>query len=445
MAAELDHEVVIVGSGFSGLGAAIKLRQIGIEDFTILEKADDLGGTWRDNDYPGLAVDMPSFIYCYPFEMSAHWSRVYPPRDEIKAYADHCAAEYDVRSHIRFGKTVVETTWDPQRTAWLTRLDDGEIVSSRYFVSASGLLVEPKLPEIEGIERFEGKLLHSARWDHDYDLTGKRVAVIGTGATAVQLIPAIVDRVAQLDVYQRTPIWLMGKPDPEIPERWQRRFRRFPLLQRAVRWAINALVELTMGPGFVHYKQFPWLFGWLEKKLIESIRSQVDDPEIQEKLIPKYSFFCKRPSFSNVYYPVFNREHVELVTEPIERIGEGAIVARDEGRTIERAVDAIVCASYFSMIDTQTRHLARCLREARRRGANYIEVEQAAHDRDFAKVNRRRESMVLYAGRCAGSNSYYFDRHGDAPGLRPVSGLEHYLKSLFFPLRDYTFEQHRSL
>jgi cation diffusion facilitator CzcD-associated flavoprotein CzcO len=504
MAAELDHEVVIVGSGFSGLGAAIKLRQIGIEDFTILEKADDLGGTWRDNDYPGLAVDMPSFIYCYPFEMSAHWSRVYPPRDEIKAYADHCAAEYDVRSHTRFGKTVVETTWDPQRTAWLTRLDDGEIVSSRYFVSASGLLVEPKLPEIEGIERFEGKLLHSARWDHDYDLSGKRVAVIGTGATAVQLIPAIVDRVAQLDVYQRTPIWLMGKPDPEIPERWQRRFRRFPLLQRAVRWAINALVELTMGPGFVHYKQFPWLFGWLEKKLIESIRSQVDDPEIQEKLIPKYSFFCKRPSFSNVYYPVFNREHVELVTEPIERIGEGAIVARDEGRTIERAVDAIVCAtgysvfdrscmpnfevigrdgmnlgdfwqehrfqayegasvpgfpnfflmmgpysaagaSYFSMIDTQTRHLARCLREARRRGANYIEVEQAAHDRDFAKVNRRRESMVLYAGRCAGSNSYYFDRHGDAPGLRPVSGLEHYLKSLFFPLRDYTFEQHRSL
>ena len=212
----LDHELVIVGSGFSGIGAAIKLRKMGIDDFVILEKADDLGGTWRDNDYPGLTVDMPSFIYCYPFEMSPDWSRVYAPGNEIKAYADHCAGKYGIRGHIRFGKTVVKTVWDAERTAWLTHLADGEVIASRYFVSASGLLVEPRLPDIEGIDAFEGKLLHSANWDHDYDLSGKRVAVIGTGATAIQLIPAIVDRVAHLDVYQRTAIWLMGKPDAAI-------------------------------------------------------------------------------------------------------------------------------------------------------------------------------------------------------------------------------------
>jgi cation diffusion facilitator CzcD-associated flavoprotein CzcO len=432
--------------------------------------------------------------------MSADWSRVYPPAGEIKAYADHCVDKYGVRSHIRFGKTVVETSYDEARNAWLTRLDDGEVIASRFFVSASGLLVEPKLPDIPGIDDFEGKLLHSARWDHAYSLADKRVAVIGTGATAVQLIPAIVDQVAQLDVYQRTAIWLMGKPDAAISPSWERAFRAAPFLQDLIRWTINVIVELTMGPAFVRYKQFPWLFRSLEKQLIESIRSQVDDPETQEKLIPQYSFFCKRPSFSNVYYPAFNREHVALITDPIERITPNSIVTRSGA---VREIDTLICAtgysvfdrgcmpnfevfgrdgrnlgdfwqknrfqayqgasvpgfpnyflmmgpysaagaSYFTMIDTQTRHLARCLREARRRGANYIEIKQAAHDRDFRKVCRRRESTVLFAGNCAPSNSYYFDAHGDTPGLRPVTGLEHWLTSVFFSLRDYDFEQRPS-
>ncbi len=494
---ECDCELVIVGSGFSGIGAAIKLKQMGLHDFILLEKAEDVGGTWRDNDYPGLAVDMPSFIYCYPFEMSPRWSRVYAPAKEIKAYADHCADKYDVRRHIRFGKTVTQTVYDADRNLWLTHLADGEIVASRYLVSASGLLVEPRMPDLEGIDDFEGKLLHSARWDHAYDLSGKRVAVIGTGATAVQLIPAIVSQVAHLDVYQRTAIWLLGKADAEISDRTQRAFRALPILQHAVRWFINVFVELVMGTGFVRYKKFPWMFRWLEKKLIESIRSQIEDPEIQQKLIPKYSFFCKRPSFSNTYYSVFNRDDVELVTDPIQFVTKSAIVTRDGSR---REIDTLICAtgysvfdrtcmpnfevlgtdgknlgdfwqehrfqayegasvpgfpnfflfmgpfsaagaSYFSMIDTQSRHLTRCLREAKRRGANYIEVKQTAHDRDFRMVNRRREDTVLFAGSCAGSNSYYFDKRGDTPGLRPVTGLEHWLRSLFFSMSDYDFEQ----
>ena len=488
---------MIVGSGFSGIGAAIKLREIGVHDFVVLEKADDLGGTWRDNDYPGLAVDMPSFIYSYPFEMRSDWSRVYAPAQEIKAYVDHCADRYQIRQHIRFGNRVLSTEYDEVRNVWRTRIDGGGELVSRYFVGASGLLVEPKLPDIPGIDTFEGKLVHSARWDHDYDLIGKRVAVIGTGATAVQLIPAIAGKVARLDVYQRTAIWLMGKPDAEINEGMQRLLRRAPFLQHAVRYAINLLVEIAMGLGFIRYRQFPWIFDFIEKKLIESMRSQVDDPVIQEKLIPPYSFFCKRPSFSNEYYSVFNREHVELVTDPIERIERHSVVTRDGS---EREIDALICAtgysvfdrscmptfevigrrgknlgdfweaerfqafeglsvpgfpnfflmmgpysaagaSYFTMIDTQTHHLARCLREARRRGANCIEIRQAAHDRDFAKVNRRREDTALFAGRCGASNSYYFDARGDTPGLRPVTGLEHWLNSRFFRLRAYDFER----
>ncbi len=491
----LDHQVVVVGSGFSGLGVAIKLRDIGVDDFVVLEKADDIGGTWRDSDYPGLAVDMPSFIYSYPFEMSADWSRVYAPAREIKAYADHCADEYGVRTHLRFGKHVVRAVWDAERTTWITHLASGATLASRYLVSATGLLVEPRMPEIEGIDAFEGALVHSARWDHDLVLAGKRVAVIGTGATAIQLIPAIVDDVGHLDVYQRTAIWLLGKPDAEISERLKRLFRQAPFLQKAIRWAINALVEVSMGMGFVRYRYFPWIFDWIERSAIESMRRQVGDPAIQEKLIPHYSFFCKRPSFSNVYYRVFNRANVDLVTEPIERITARGVVTRD-GR--ERPVDVLICAtgygvfdrsstptfevigregrnlgdfwqenrfqayegatvpgfpnfflmmgpysaagaSYFTMIDTQTRHLARCLKEARRRGADTIEVKQAAHERDFRKVERRRRDTVLFAGDCARSNSYYFDAHGDTPGLRPVTGLEHWLNSMRFGMKDYRF------
>ncbi len=491
----LDHEIVVVGTGFAGLGAAIKLKQMGL-DFVVLEKADDIGGTWRDNDYPGLHVDMPSWIYSYSFELSPEWSRVYPARGEIKAYADHCVGKYGLRPHIRFGKTVARAEYDDADNVWRTQLDDGEVIVSRYFVSASGLLIDPKLPDIEGIHDFAGKLIHSARWDHDYDLGGKRVAVIGTGATAVQLLPAIVDEVSRLDVYQRTPIWLMSKPDAEISEGLKRLFRRVPLFQHAIRLLINVVVEVSMGMGFIRYRRFPWMFNWLEKKLVEQMRAQVDDPVLQEKLIPGYSFFCKRPSFSNVFYPVFNREHVELVTDPIERITPKGVLTRDG--TL-REVDALVCAtgygvfdrksmptfevvgregrnlgdfwqeqrfqaylgstvpgfpnyflvmgpyaasgaSYFGMIDTQVHQLARCLREARKRGANFVEVRQEAHDRDFAKVLRRRQDTVMFGGNCVSSNSYYFDSRGDTPSLRPVSGLEHWLESRFFRMSNYDFK-----
>lgn len=492
-----DHEVIIVGSGFSGIGAAVALQKMGIQDFVILEREARPGGTWVQHDYPGLEVDMPFFAYSYPFEMKPDWSRLYPSAAELRDYTLHCVEKFGIARRIRCGAGVSKAEYDAVSNVWRVELESGEALVARYLVSATGLLVIPKMPDIEGIDAFEGKVVHTARWDHGYDVTGKRVAVIGTGATAIQVIPAIVDRVERLDVHQRTPIWLMPKRNPPLSPGFQRALRVAPFLQTLLRWLANVVVEIMMGMGLVRYKRFPWIFGSIEKKLVEYIRSEVHDPETQEKLIPRYTFFCKRPSFSNSYYAVFNRPNVELVTEPIARVTKHAIVTAD-GK--QRQIDALVCAtgyqvfnrkcmpgyeiigrdgknlgefweknrlqayegatvpgfpnlflfmgpystaglSYFTMIDTQGKHLTRCLREARKRGADYIEVTQEAHDRDFAKINRRRQASVFFGGKCAGSNSYYFDEHGDAPGLRPVSGFEHWLNSRLFSLRDYTFEK----
>ncbi len=491
----VDFEVVIVGSGFSGIGAAIELKRQGIDDFVILERADDLGGTWRDNTYPGLTVDVASTSYSYGFEPNPEWSRLYAPGAEVKRYADHCARKYGVREHIRFGARVVAARFDGGSSSWTTELESGERIVSRYLVSATGLFGPPKLPEIPGIESFQGHVMHTAQWDHAYDLAGKRAAVIGTGATAIQVIPEIVDELARLDVYQRTPIWLLPKPDFAISERVKSVFRTVPGAQKAARFATNVFNELLFGIGFSHYKQFPLLYRWLEKLGVDHIRKQVSDPAIQEKLIPKYTFFCKRPSFSNVYFPVFNRANVELVTTPIARIHDNAIVTND-GKS--REIDVLICAtgysvfekgivpafeiygkdgteigdywtenrfrsyrgisvpgfpnyfmifgpysaasaSWFGMIDTQVRQLSRCLQEARKRGANTIEVTQRAFDDDYAQVLKRRESQVLFHGNCAQSRTYYFDKNGDAPLVRPATQLGQWLRSHFAPMDDYTF------
>jgi cation diffusion facilitator CzcD-associated flavoprotein CzcO len=496
----LDHEVVIIGSGFSGIGAAVALQKMGIQDFLILEREQRPGGTWVQHDYPGLEVDMPFFTYCYPFETKPDWSHLYPSGAELREYTLHCIEAYDLARSIRCASAASRAEYDAASNVWRVGLESGEVLVTRYLVNATGLLVIPKLPEIDGIDAFEGKLIHTARWDHDFDAAGKRIAVIGTGATAIQLIPALAEGVKRLDVYQRTPIWMMPKPNPQLSPGFQRALRAAPMLQTLLRWIANLVVEIMMGLGLVRYARFPWIFGSIERKLVEYIRSEVRDPAVQEKLIPRYTFFCKRPSFSNTYYATFNRPNVELVTQPIARVTKNAIVTTD-GR--EREIDALVCAtgyqvfnrrcvpgyeiigregrnlgefwqehrfqayegatvpgfpnlflfmgpystaglSYFTMIDTESKHMTRCLRAARKRGANYIEVRRQAHERDFAKIDRRRRATVFFAGSCAGSNSYYFDERGDTPGLRPVSGLEHWWRSRFFSLKDYLFEQRGS-
>lgn len=495
-AAALDHQVVIVGSGFSGLGAAIALRKLGIEDFVILEREKEFGGTWVQHAYPGLEIDMPFFVYSYPFEPRWSWSQLYPTGEEYCDYTRFVAKKYDLTRRIRCEAGVAEARWDDAANVWRVRLESGETLVCRWLVSATGLLVVPKLPDIEGIEEFEGKLIHSARWDHDYDLTEKRVAVIGTGATSIQIVPAIADRVRLIDLYQRTPIWLMPKPNPKLSPGFQRFLRAFPFAQRLARWAMNALVEVVFGLGFIRYTRFPGIFRWIERRLVAFIRREILDEDLQEKLIPHYAYFCKRPSFSNRFYATLNLPHVELVTDPIARVTKRGIVTAD-GK--ERDVDVIVCAtgyqvfnrkcvpgysligrggkdlgafweenryqayegitvpdfpnlflfmgpystaglSYFTMIDVESRHMTRVLSAARRRGSEYAEIKREAHERDFAKVDRRAKQTVFARDNCAGSNTYYVDGHGDSPGLRPVTGFEHWLNSRFFSLSDYTFE-----
>lgn len=490
----LDTEVLIVGSGFCGLGAAIRLQQAGVP-FLIAEKAHDLGGTWRDNTYPGIAVDITSFTYSYSFAENPDWSRVFAPGSELKAYADRCAAQYDLRRHIRFGKEVKRAVFDAANDAWTVSFADGTSLRSRYLVNACGVLTQPKYPDIPGLDSFRGKTVHTARWDHSYDLHGKRVAVIGTGATSVQLVPAIAPDVAKLHVFQRTPIWIIPKPDAPIARELRAAFRWVPFAQRSVRLATSALTEALMVVGVVYNKQVPWLVDSITKACLQHLARQVKDPVVREKLTPKYGFFCKRPSFSNDFYPAFSRDNVELVTDRIARITERGIVTAD-GR--ERELDMLVLAtgflvmergnmpafathgrdgreltdywsenrfqayegtsvpgfpnhfmmvgpysvtgaSWFSIAEAQSEHLLRCILEARRRNKTRVEVRQAAHQRYFDKMLSRMPSTVFFHQDCTGSNSYYFDERGDAPLFRPTGGVELWWRSHRFDLDDYRY------
>jgi len=490
-----DHEVVVVGAGFSGIGAGIKLQQAGFEDFVLLEAAGDLGGTWRDNTYPGIAVDITSFTYSFSFEPNPNWSRVFAPGRELKAYADHCADKYGLRRRMRFHTRVSKAVFDERNDLWELHTAAGELVRARYVISACGGLTQPKLPDIAGLDAFRGKVMHTARWDHAHDLRGRRVAVIGTGATAVQVVPAIAPAVQRLHVFQRTPIWILPKPDREIPDSFKTLFRYLPFTQISVRMLTNLLSEIVMVFGIVYNRQLPWLIRRIEALCLDHLSSQVPDEALRARLTPKYGFGCKRPSFSNDYYPTFNRDNVELVTEPIERVTETGIRTRDG---VEHRVDTLILAtgfkvfergntppfevygrggvelgrfwdehryqayegatvpkfpnvfmvlgpysttgsSWFSMVEAQTTHAVRCLAEARRRGATVVEVKQRAHDAFFRDILRRQKNTVFFNNNCTLANSYYFDRHGDAPFLRPCSGLELWWRSRHFDLNHYRF------
>ncbi len=491
-----QYDVLVIGAGFSGLGAGIKLKESGIDNFVILEAAHDLGGTWRDNTYPGIAVDITSFSYSFSFEQNPFWSRVFAPGRELQEYAQHCAEKYGLLSHFRFRCRVKQARFDEVQHAWHVELDSGETLTTRYLISATGGLTQPKMPDIPGIDTFQGKIIHTARWDHTYDVRNKRVAMIGTGATAVQVVPTIAPDVQQLYVFQRTPIWVVPKPDHEVPPWVQQMFQRVPGTQMGVRLAAGLATEMVMVFGVIYNKQLPNIVKRLEALCLRHINNQVHDPIVREKLTPQYGFGCKRPSFSSDYYRAFNRPNVELVTDGILHIDASGIVTKDD---VRRDVDTIICAtgfkvfekgnlptyevfgrhdvelgdfwdqnryqayegatvpgfpnffmvvgpysttgaSWFSMIEAQVGHALRCIVEARKRGSTCIEVKQRAHDEFFADILKRQTNTVFFNNNCSSSNSYYFDKHGDAPFLRPASGLEMWWRSRHFPLDDYLFE-----
>jgi cation diffusion facilitator CzcD-associated flavoprotein CzcO len=343
MPAPTDFPIAIIGAGFGGIGTAIRLRRAGIDSFTIYERADEIGGTWRDNTYPGAACDVPSHAYSLSFEPNPGWTRKFSPSEEIQAYLLRLVEKWGLRAQLRLRTEIVEARFDEAAGAWTLVTGAGEHLRARVVVSAVGGLVDPALPDIKGLESFGGELFHTARWNHEVDLAGKRVAVIGTGASAVQVVPALAPQVEKLHVFQRTPAWVVPKLDKRYSERARRLYARFPALLRASRFAKYAMSEL-FGPMI--FLDAPRLSALGERMSLRHLRAQVSDPALRKKLRPRFQFGCKRILVSDDYWASFERENVELVTEPIDRIEREGLVTKDGAR---REVDAIVLATGFAV------------------------------------------------------------------------------------------------
>ena len=338
-----DHvDVAIVGAGFAGLGMAIKLEQAGREDFVVLERAEEVGGTWQANTYPGCQCDVPSNLYSFSFAPNPDWSRTFALQPEIWSYLRRVADAHDLRPRIRLGCELMDATWDEETQRYRIETTHGAF-TARVLVGAMGGLSEPSIPHLPGAETFAGPAFHTARWDHDVDLAGKRVAVIGTGASAVQVIPRIQPEVGQLHVFQRTPPWVMPHPGRPVRPRERRLFRLLPALQRAVRGAIYWGRETYVLPFKFHrLSRFP------ERMARAHLERQVADPALRAKLTPSYEIGCKRILMSNEYFPALQRPNAELVTDAIAEIRPHAIVTADGA---EREVDVIVYGTGFRVSD----------------------------------------------------------------------------------------------
>jgi cation diffusion facilitator CzcD-associated flavoprotein CzcO len=339
-AAAPDIGVAILGAGFAGICMAIKLRAAGREDFTVFEKARGLGGTWRDNTYPGCACDVPSHLYSYSFAQNPHWSRTHAQQPEILAYWQRVAAEHDVVRHIAFATPIDEITWDDSARRWRLRCGDGRTFTARVVVSAVGALHLPKAVRLPGLETFEGPAFHSAHWRHDVDLNGRAVAVIGTGASAIQFIPEIASRVGLLTVYQRSPPWVLPRNDRPVSRLMRTLFAIVPGLLRAWR-AVQYWRAEAVALGLAHK---PKLMGRGQKRSARFKDREIADEELRLKLNPFYTMGCKRVLLSDDFYATMTRPNVELVTDPIREIRGRSIVTAD-GR--ERPCDVIIQATGF--------------------------------------------------------------------------------------------------
>ena len=338
----VDHDIVVVGSGFSGLAAAIRLKQSGRGDFVVLERGDSLGGTWRDNTYPGCGCDVPTPLYSYSFAPNPEWSHFYAKQNEIRTYMEDCADRFGVRPHLRFGAEVVSAEWEDEEQRWRLQLAGDTELTARMVIGGIGGLTRPAYPEIDGIGDFAGPLLHSAAWDHSVDLEGKRVAVIGTGASSVQLTPEVAKVASHLDVFQRTAPWIFPKTDLRFGPRAKALFRRLPATQRLLRESVFWISEgisypLTKRPALTKGLE------WLAKA---HLRASVRDPELRARLTPDYKAGCKRMLPSNHYLRALTRDNVDLVTEPIERITATGVITADGA---EHPCDVLVCSTGFDI------------------------------------------------------------------------------------------------
>jgi cation diffusion facilitator CzcD-associated flavoprotein CzcO len=345
-----DVQIAIAGAGLAGLGMAIALRRDGIEDFVVLERAEDLGGTWRDNTYPGCACDIASVLYSYADAQNPGWTRAFAPQPEIQAYIQDVARRHDLDRHIRYRHEVLGATWDDDAQRWQIATSDGDF-TAEILISAVGALADPSIPDLPGLETFTGTVFHSARWDHGHNLAGRRVAVVGTGASAVQFVPEIQPKVAHLDVFQRTPPWVLARGNPVIPQSWRRRFARHPRLMVSLRGAVFSLYE-AFHFGFQH----PAVMKLAERRARAHIERQVADPELRAKLIPDYRLGCKRVLGSDAWYPALTQDNVDVISAGIARVTADGIV---DAQGVHHPVDTIIFATGFRVSDVPVSHRIR--------------------------------------------------------------------------------------
>ncbi|NUL24440.1 flavin-containing monooxygenase [Streptomyces lunaelactis] len=341
-----QHEhvrVAVIGSGFGGLGAAVRLRREGVTDFVVLERADSVGGTWRDNSYPGCACDVPSHLYSFSFAPNPDWPRTFSGQQHIRAYLEHVADTFRLRSHIRLNHEVLMMRWDRDKLRWEIETSRGTLTAD-VVVSATGPLSDPKIPEIPGLADFPGKVFHSARWDHDYDLRGKRVAMIGTGASAIQIVPAIQPEAAHVTLFQRTPPWVLPRMDRAIsgPERWLH--RQLPFTGAARRGLLWGIRELQVSA----FTKRPNELGLIESIAKRNMSRSIKDPALRATLTPSYRIGCKRILLSSEYYPALARPNVDVVASGLAEVRGSTVVAADGTET---EADAIIFGTGFHVTD----------------------------------------------------------------------------------------------
>jgi cation diffusion facilitator CzcD-associated flavoprotein CzcO len=449
--------IAIIGSGFGGLGMGYYLKKAGIESFTIFEKAEELGGVWRENTYPGAACDVPSHLYSFSFDPHYPWSSAFGPQREILDYQRHLAHKYDLRRHIRFNREVAGADFDQGRGIWKLRFTDGEVFEAHVLISSVGQLHRPALPKIKGLETFKGRAFHSARWEHDYDFSGKTVASIGTGPSAIQYVPELAKQVKQLYVFQRSPAWCVHKIDRQYtrPERWL--LTHWPWTHTLDRIRIFWYVEFVAS-----VIQTNSIMNWLTRSFVRFVHwlllwINVKDPALRKKLTPTFPIGCKRLLFSNDWFKTLAQPQVELVTEIPVEITADSVISADGKR---RKVDAIVCGTGFTatqflapmeirgldgqslrerwsngaqgyfgvavsgfpnfftiygpntnlgigtiifMLERQQRYIVQCIELLRDRGLRYLDV-RAETQREFNDELERRSRKLVYGGGC---NSWY--------------------------------------
>ncbi|MGY2084479.1 flavin-containing monooxygenase [Blastococcus sp. SYSU DS0539] len=464
-AAAREVRVAIIGSGFAGLAMAITLRERGETDFLLLERADDVGGTWRDNTYPGAACDVQSHLYSYSFAPNPDWPRSYSEQPEIQAYLQATADRFGVREHCVFGADVTAARWDDDQRRWLVTTSAG-VFRAQVLVSAAGALADPTYPDIPGLDAFAGTVMHSARWDSAHDVTGEKVAVIGTGASAIQIVPAIQPQVESIAVYQRTPAWVVPRTDHPVKPWARRLYRTVPGLQRAIRGLLYTAREFLV-LGMAKRRAFLKPVGTLAKAHLDR---QVRDPKLRKALTPDYTIGCKRILISNDYFPAVAAPNAELVTAGIAEVRPHSVVTTDG---IERPTDTIVLATGFHvtdlpiagkiagrdgrtlaevwdegmvsnrsttvagfpnlfllvgsnvgvghtsmvyMIESQVAYVDDALRTMDAEGLAVLETTPAAQEAYRALIAKKSRGTVWLAGGCA---SWYLDQHGHNTTLWP--------------------------